>query len=86
MVETQRESKGRRISLDLTQAAAAELDKLRLLTGQTTADLFRYAFTLLRIYIQARQDGHEIRIIDPKDTGTQTRLELPIAVTLPPRK
>jgi hypothetical protein len=67
--------------VDLTKAAATELDKLKLVTGQATADLFRFAFTLLRIYVKAKQDGHELRIIDPNDLSTQTRLELPMEVS-----
>ena len=81
MREAETDSRGRRISVDLTKAAANELDKLKLSTGQTTADLFRFAFTLLRIYVKAKQDGHEVRIIDPNDSTTQTRLELPMEVS-----
>ena len=76
------EAKGRRITIDLTAAAVGELDKLRSLTGLTTAELFRYAFALLRIYVQARASGQEVRLVDPTGAGTTTRLELPISVPL----
>jgi hypothetical protein len=80
MLDSNADTKGRRITIDLTPAAVTELDKLRVLTGLTTADLFRYAFTLLRIYVQAKEEGQEVRLVDPKGGGTTTRLELPITV------
>src|SRR5438876_725186 len=58
------EMKGRRVTIDLTPAAASELDRLRNLTGQTTADVFRYALSLFRIYVDAKQRGHELEIVD----------------------
>lgn len=80
MANTELESKGRRITIDLTRAAADELDKLKRVTGLTTAELFRYAFALLRIYVQAKESGQEVRLVDPKGVITTTRLELPIAI------
>ena len=70
----------RRITVDLNEVAAAEIERLRKLTGLSTADLFRHSITLLRIYVQAKQDEREIRIVDPKDTQDQARLEMPITV------
>lgn len=80
MVSSKAEEKGRRITIDLTGAAVSELDRVKKATGLSTADIFRYAFTLLRIYVQAKASGQEVRIVDPKGVVTPTRLELPITV------
>ena len=72
-------SKARRITIDLTQAAADELEKLRSATGLKISDLFRHALTLLRIYVQAKQKGHDLLIVDP-GSGEKTRLEMGIPV------
>ena len=68
------------MTIDLAPAAAKELDRIRLLTGLSFAELFRHALTLLRIYIDARQRKLELRIVDPKEPTHQTRLEFPIDV------
>lgn len=76
------ENKGRRVTIDLTPAAASEVDRLRELTGLTTADLFRNAFSLFRIYVQARERGEEMCIVDPVDNNAiRTRLELPVVLS-----
>ena len=76
------ENKGRRVTIDLTAAAAGEVDRLRELTGLTTADLFRNAFSLFRIYVQARERGEEMCIVDPDDNyAIRTRIELPIVLS-----
>ena len=71
-------AKARRVTVDLTPAAVQELDRIKKSTGATTADLFRYAFTLLRIYVDEKDRGRELRIVDPSNDGIQTRIELPI--------
>ncbi|MCI0641333.1 MAG: hypothetical protein L0Y72_29695 [Gemmataceae bacterium] len=74
------DTKGRRVTIDLTAAAASEVDRLRALTGLTTADVFRYALSLFRIYVDAKQRGHELQIVDPSGSGRDIRIELPVAV------
>lgn len=76
-------SKGRRVTIDLSPSAAQEVDRLRSLTGLTTADLFRYGLVLARIYLDARRQGMELRLVDPVKTDVVTRLELPV---IPPRE
>ena len=71
-------AKGRRVTIDLAPAAAQEVDRLRSLTGLTTADLFRYALALVRIYVGAQQRGMEMRLVDPAKADVVTRLELPV--------
>jgi hypothetical protein len=74
------DSKGRRVTIDLTNAAAAEVDRLREITGLTTADVFRYALSLFRIYVDAKQRDQELRIVDPSDSENNMRIELPVPV------
>lgn len=75
------EGKGRRVTIDLSPAAAEEVDRLRHLTGLTTADLFRNAFSLFRVYVQALERGHDLCIVDPRDENAiRTRLEFPVVI------
>ncbi len=74
------EAKGRRVTIDLTPAATREVDRLRELTGLTTADIFRHAMTLFRIYVDAKGRGEELYIVDPTQEKAHTRLELPISL------
>lgn len=77
--------KGRRITIDLTAAATDEVDRLRQITGMTTADLFRNAFSLFLIYVEARSRGQQFCIVDPEnENAIRTRVELPVVV--PPAK
>lgn len=72
--------KGRRVTVDLTAAATAEVERLKAITGLPTSDIFRHALSLFRLYVEARERLQEIRIVDPKDAHFQTRIELPIEV------
>ncbi|MGD0093172.1 MAG: hypothetical protein ABSE73_24935 [Planctomycetota bacterium] len=71
-------AKGRRVTIDLAPGAAQEVDRLRSVTGLTTADLFRYALALVRTYVDAQQRGMEVRLVDPAKPDVVTRLELPV--------
>ena len=73
--------KGRRVSIDLTEPATREVDRLRRITGLSTADLFRHALALFRLYVNAKAEGREIAIIDPKQEGYRSQIELPVHVT-----
>jgi hypothetical protein len=67
---------GKRITVELAPAADNELERLRKVTGCTTGQLFRYALSLLRIYVEAKEKGQDMRLI-----GIQTvRIELPIEI------
>ncbi len=71
-------TKARRISIDLKAPAGEEVDRLKEMTGMTTADLFRYAFTLLRMYVNAKTHDGDMRVVEPgKDTKV---IELPFFV------
>ena len=74
-------SKGKRVTIDLTSSAVEELDRIKQLTELTTADLFRNAFSLLRIFVDERCDGNKLAIVNDHDKIT-TKIELPIVVPL----
>jgi len=78
------ETKGRRVTIDLTPSATAEVDRMKELTGLTTADIFRHAISLFRIYVDARAKGDELRVVNPASLNVQTRIELPISVAKRP--
>ncbi len=59
------EKKGRRVTVDMSPAAASEIDKILELTGGKTSDLFRQAFSLLHMYVSAIRQGKEIMIANP---------------------
>ena len=71
-MRTDDEAKGRRITIDLTSAAAQEVDRLRQVTGLTPADMFRSAFCRFRLYIQAREQGNELCIVDQRQRVKST--------------
>lgn len=78
------EGKGRRVTIDLAVAAAQEVDRLREITGLTTADLFRNAMSLFRLYVEARARGHQLCIVDPQnENAIRTRVELPVFIAQP---
>ena len=72
--------KGRRVTIDLTPAAASEVDRLRATTGLTTADLFRHALSLFRIYVDAKESGQEFELVVADSSAPNTRIELPLAI------
>lgn len=77
--------KGRRVTIDLSASAVDELDRIRELTGLTTADLFRNGFSLLRLYIQAKEKGQTFVVAGSDDpTSVVTCIELPFVV--PPKE
>ncbi len=71
---------GRRVTVDLSSMASQEVERLQEMTDMSTSDLFRFALTLMRIYVDSRADGKEFRIVDQRDPMDQTRLELPVTV------
>lgn len=68
---------GRRITVDLTGDAAAEMDRIRKESGYKVSDIMRHGFTLFRIYLESVGDGKQIHIVDPKEPGIVTRIVIP---------
>jgi len=79
---TKSKTNTKRVSLDLPPAIASEIERLRKLTGLTSADLFRHSITLLRIYVDTKLEEKEFRIINPNDLTDQIRLEMPISIEM----
>lgn len=69
-------TKARRITIDLSPSAATEVDRLAKVTGKNTAALFRSAFSLLRIAINAAASGMEIHLVDPTGVKEPVKLEI----------
>lgn len=65
----------RRLNLNLTDAAADEVDRLTKLHGVSTPDLFRMALSLVRLHSQAEQDGDAIYLFT-RD-GQQSQVIVP---------
>lgn len=70
----------RRVTVELSQMSENEFSRLQELTGLSTSDLLRYSVTLMRIYVDSRASGKEIRVVNPQDPQEQVRLELPFPV------
>ena len=66
---------GRRVTIDLTDEAEAEVDRLCELHSITQARLFRIALSLVRIHSDAENEGKEVVIQVPWKTehGGQER-------------
>ncbi|MDB5338840.1 MAG: hypothetical protein JWN70_4459 [Planctomycetaceae bacterium] len=77
----------RRVTIDLTEEASAEIERIRAVTGLTIADIFRHSFTLLRIYLEAKDEGKLMRIFNPKKPRDQVQIELPtLRISIPKSK
>jgi len=72
----------RRVTIDLPEESSNEIDRIREQTGLSIKDIFRHSFTLLRIYLEAKRKGEEMRIIGPmlrSQAGQQSEAIPPIA-------
>jgi len=69
---------GRRCTIDLTDAAAAEVDRIRATFDLSTADVFRYSLKLMSKYTDATKAGKEFAIIDPTKGDSRETLTLPL--------
>lgn len=70
-----------RISIDLTRVAYDEVQRIIEATSLKSAlDFFLNAINLLRIYVEAAQEGKEIIIIDPQNHNSRKSITLPFNV------
>ena len=67
----------RRISLDLYEETAVEVDSMKDDLGYSILMVFRLGFSLLKLYRQAVREGKEMRIVDPENPATHTVIILP---------
>ena len=70
--------KGRRYTIDLTPAAAAEVARICNMFELKIVDVFRYSLLLMRIYADAVQDGKQMRLVNRKDPTEIQVVELPL--------
>lgn len=52
----------RQLTIDLTDAASDELDRLRALTNLSSADVFRHAFNVFRIVVEEQRQKNAIHL------------------------
>ena len=53
---------GSRLTIDLTDRADTEIERLKLAIGLPAKDLVRFGLDLLRMYVKAAQDGDTMEI------------------------
>lgn len=72
---------GRRVAFQMTAAMSAEVERIKLVADLISVpDVFRRAFTLLRIHVDAAQQGHQIFQVDPRSPQERFFITLPFAV------
>jgi len=89
MVEAEKKKtypEGRRCTIDLTPAAAAEVDRICSMFDLKIADLFRYSLLLMRIYGDAVSEGRQMRLVSRKDPNEIQVVELPLFVPQPRKR
>lgn len=70
-----------RVAFELTPAMLEELKRIREMTDlASNPEIFRRAFTLLRIHVEAAARGREIYMVDPKKPGDRYIISLPFTV------
>lgn len=69
-----------RIEFDTTDAMAAEITRMMRVMECPDAEVFRRAFTLLRIHVNAALAGESVFLESDKFVGGKRRVELPFAV------
>jgi len=74
---------GRRCTIDLTPAAAEEVDRICSMFDLKIAELFRYSLLLMRIYGDAVSEGKQMRLVSRKDPHEVQVVELPLFVPKP---
>ena len=78
--EQLRPRRGRRVTIDLTPAAAEEIDRIADLVGISVPDVFRQSFGLFRLYVNAKVKGKTLAIVDTKDPKVFRQLELHLQI------
>jgi hypothetical protein len=79
-MQSQNDAKGRRVTIDLTPAATKEVDRLKIVTGLTTADVFRHAISLFRVYVNAKQRGLNVFTRPQSSNNPETLIEMPVSI------
>jgi hypothetical protein len=70
-----------RVAFDLTHAMVEEVNRILDLTDLgSKPEVFRRAFTLLRIHVDAASRGREIYMVDPEKPNDRYLISLPFTV------
>ena len=73
-----------RVAFDLTPAMVEEVNRILDLTDLgSRPEVFRRAFTLLRIHVDAALRGREIYMVDPQRPNDRYMISLPFTVKTP---
>ena len=76
---------GRRIAFQVTDAVQEELARIRDISDLTSdPEIFRRAFTLLRIHVDAARKNQEIHLVDPGKPHEKYIITLPFMVKRDP--
>lgn len=74
--------KERRVAFTIPPTTAAEVDRIIKCTDlQKQTEVFRTALTLLRIHVDAAQNGMEVQLVDPTGEKDNLLIALPFTVT-----
>ena len=74
--EQLRPRRGRGVTIDLTPAAAEEIDRIANIVGISVPDVFRQSSSLFRLYVDAKMEGKQLAIVSSKDPKEMRQLEL----------
>ena len=70
-----------RVAFDMAPAMAAEVDRIMSVSDLSKApEVFRRAFTLLRIHVDAALQGQQIIRVDPANPSERYLITLPFVV------
>ena len=69
-----------RVSFTLTPAMSEEVRRIAEMTGFSNPEVFRRAFTLLRIHVDAAADGRQIFMVHPDQPNEKYIITLPFTV------
>jgi hypothetical protein len=73
-----------RVAFDLTPAMVEEINRILDVTDLgSKPEVFRRAFTLLRIHVDAAREGRKIYMVDPEQPSDRYLITLPFTVSSP---
>jgi len=79
-MSSEKSRRGRRVTIDLTPAAAEEIDRIAVMVGSTVPEVLRQSFGLFRLYVNAKKEGKVLAVVDPNGGGMR---QLELALTNP---
>jgi len=68
----------RRYTIDLTPAAAEEVERIQKMFSLNIKDVFRFGLLLIRLYADAVRDKEEIQIVNPEKPNVVKVIKLPL--------